>query len=193
MKKKAITANKWFKELNSVGPFAPYTAPPLTLKTRDTGKVSEELKAVKGVPGVYIIRDKEKVVRYVGATGYSLYTSVLRRFQEWTSTDPNGVFAFDRVTYNPRSGFTAEVIPMKKDKANIWRVEDYYIGKLKPKDNIKGLFDGKAESETEEAYYKRIEKEEQEAERNFILSKRFTDGNNLSDLFDDLRDLILPF
>jgi len=187
MKKKAIQQTKWFKDLQKVGPFNPYEIAPYSTKGRSSGKVSRALRQFRGVPGVYIIKDKSGAPMYVGATGYSLYTSVLRRFQEWN--DPR----FDRKTYDARKGHTAEVIPMPRQKANIWRVEDHFIGKLKPKDNIEGLFAGKPENETEEDYYLRIEREEREALDGFVLSKKFTDRGDLGDLFDDLRDVVVPF
>lgn len=162
-KPKPLNRLQWFKNLRPTKDFAPYDVLPGT-KGRKNGKVSKDLKKYSGVPGVYIISDKTGKVVYVGATGYSLYTSAIHRFQSW-----------NRKTYEPGEGHTIRVIPIRNDpkRERIFRVEVYFIKKYDPEDNTEGRdflpFDPNS-GESKDEYFARREREESKAFEDYIKS-----------------------
>ena len=207
-KPKKLNQLQWFKNLSPTKNASPYEIAPGD-KGRKNGKVSEGLKKHKGTPGVYIITDPKGKVAYVGATGYSLYTAVLRRFQEWNDNTPTGRQRFNRVTYNASEGYTFRVIPINNDpkRDRIFRVEDYFIKKLKPSDNIEGIdfepFNPNSGEDLNQ-YYARREEEEAKAMASFLKaggSKKnnkgeFAGSGDLDDFLNGAKQFIneiLPF
>ena len=77
--------------------------------------------------GVYLIRSQRtgKIV-YIGHSGYDIYKTCLRHFQQWN--DKTQV----RVTY-PRHGYRVRMVFCTPKQAA--RLEKYLILKLRPKDN----------------------------------------------------------
>lgn len=79
------------------------------------------------LPGVYVIYKNEKIV-YVGFSGYNVYKTLYRHFQQWN--DPTQT----RVIYNKNDNrIKVRVIYCSPTKAK--KLESALILKYKPKDN----------------------------------------------------------
>lgn len=79
-----------------------------------------------GKSGVYIIYKNDKPV-YVGMSGYNIYKTMYRHFQEWGTSNQT------RTTYQYLKGITCRVILCTPKQAE--HLEKMLILKYKPKDN----------------------------------------------------------
>jgi hypothetical protein len=87
--------------------------------------------------GVYIIREKKRGAKkwetvYVGHSLYSLYSTIIRHFQEWNDTaQPEG-----RVTYKQFLDFRQYLVTVLiTPEADALKWEAFYIRKFNPRDN----------------------------------------------------------
>jgi excinuclease UvrABC nuclease subunit len=194
---KDIDSYQWFKDLSFSKWSDPYEINPGKGK-RKNGKISKELIKYKGSRGVYMIKDEKGKILYVGATYYSLYASVGRRFQVWNDDKPNGEKRFNRATYSPKGlKFRVMVMPDSFKEARILKVETFYIKKLDPRDNIEDIDYGPMsikKGETVEQFYNRREREERKAEQEYLKYGGF--GGDLNDYLNEAKSWIneiLPF
>lgn len=132
---KKINEYSWFKRVRRTVMFQPYDINPNT-KGRNNGKASPFLRALNGVPGVYVIYTKNrKRILYVGMAD-NLYTNVMRRFQTWN--DKN----FNRITYDPKKGSFVECLTMKGcTRDQVASMETYLIELHRPSGNRRQAID----------------------------------------------------
>lgn len=135
--------NTWQSKLKFSGWFSPYDhAPgeinPRTKKPRKYGRTAKQLRDVVGVPGVYAVAIKGKVV-YVGKTEDSLHKIITRKYQQHTDTD----LPYDRFRVDPaKTKSLVNYVAMPGNTpAQIANVEQALIDKHQPKYNRAGRFD----------------------------------------------------
>lgn len=80
--------------------------------------------------GVYLIKDRNGKIVYVGHSQSSVYDTMYRHFQSWNDNQR-------RVTY-PKKGYTVRVVTTTPKQAV--KLESLLIQKHKPKDNKYKLF-----------------------------------------------------
>jgi len=80
--------------------------------------------------GVYLIKDRNGKIVYVGHSQTSVYDTMYRHFQSWNDNQR-------RVTY-PKTGYTVRVVTTTPKQAV--NLESLLIQKHKPKDNKYKLF-----------------------------------------------------
>lgn len=105
--------------------FEPYTFPPFA----GNGKVSKTLQAARGKSGVYLIRDKNKNVVYVGMTTSDLYKTVTRHFTGWSKPHTQ-----HRVELDIWKGYEVKLFYVNKYRAR--EIECHYIVKYDPPLNV---------------------------------------------------------
>lgn len=81
-----------------------------------------------GKAGVYFIQENNKIT-YVGYSGYNLYKTMYRHFQQWNHRTQI-VVSYKNKT---RNNYKVRVILCTPNQAQ--RLELYFINKLKPRDN----------------------------------------------------------
>jgi hypothetical protein len=90
------------------------------------------LSFLKGKPGVYLIKENEKLT-YVGYAGTDLYRTVLRHFANWDNGEVTYKKSVNRKSYEV-------AIYVTKDERSAWDLEKYIIDIEKPRDNTE-LYD----------------------------------------------------
>lgn len=94
---------------------------------KDDKPAVEILKASKNQTGVYLIKDKNNNIVYVGFSASNLYKTFYRHFQIWNDkTHP------EKRNVYPRN-YKARIIITTEKRAFL--LEKYLILKLKPRDN----------------------------------------------------------
>lgn len=114
--------------------------PPFTGKTTKVGR-ERTLKLPRGLSGVYLIKEDDKLV-CVGMSGFCVWYTLYRHFNVWVDKrkgkkgGPNE-YGISRVSYEPfLEAFNYEVaIFLTKDKQAALELEKHLILKYMPRDN----------------------------------------------------------
>lgn len=103
--------------------FKPYQIEPFA----ENGKTDPRLRKAYGKSGAYLIKNRAGTIVYVGHSKSNLYRTILRHFQDWSSSDQY------RASYDPFDKHEIKILYSKKKDAE--KIECHYQTKHQPKDN----------------------------------------------------------
>lgn len=131
----AFIAWQLFKPTVEIGKMGKYKFIPVYSELPEGSKNGKtNIAFAKGKPGVYIIKENNKIV-YVGYSGTDVYRTALRHFQQWSdSAYPNRITYVDKLRSKK---YTIRIVLTSASRAI--KLETGLIRKHKPRDNFEKL------------------------------------------------------